>query len=83
MNPEQKEKQQLLIQILLFPIREISIPEDYEDALVNVNIWPMDYTNDQCREMFKQKQFTRGGVVFHTKAERLEYVNYYGEVKVP
>lgn len=83
MTPEQKEKQQQLIRILLFPIREIWIPENYEEALVNVNIWPSDYTADQCREMFKHKQFTRNNIVFHTKAERLEYVNYYGEVKVP
>lgn len=83
MNAAQKAQQEKLLLILIFPIREIWIPEDWEEALLNVNIWPSDYTTEQCREMFKQKEFTRKNTVFHTKAERLEYTNYYGELKVP
>lgn len=83
MNAKQKAQKEKLLMILIFPIREIWIPEDWEEALLNINIWPSNCTPAQCREMLKQKQFQHANTVFHLKAERLEYMNYYGEIKVP
>ena len=79
----QKAKRDQIIHILIFPIKAMWIPEDYEEALLDVNIWPSNYTRAQCREMFKHPSFTRNNTVFHTKAPKFEYANYYGEIVEP
>lgn len=83
MTPKVKAQRDRLIQILIFPIKEIWIPVEYEEALLNTNIWPADYDTDECQAMIDTGQFQRGNTIYNTKAQRLEYANYYGEIVVP
>lgn len=80
MTPEVKAQRDKLINILIFPIKEIWIPVEYEEALLNVNIWPADYDTDERQAMIDTGRFQRGNVIYNTKADRLYYANYYGEL---
>jgi hypothetical protein len=69
MTRDEKKKSFLLS--MIFNPEIVWLPEDYEEILLDLNLWPKGMMHVQKVALLKQDEFTIRGTTFHTKQPRL------------